>query len=590
MTTERMANRLVQIYPALSTSERNELVNRLERILEDAAEEIADQRGPRWSERDLVLITYADQVRANGRPTLETLRKFLEKHNVDQAINIVHLLPFFPFSSDDGFSVIDYCRPAENVGDWSDVDRLANRFDLMFDLVLNHCSVQHQWFQGFLDGDPRYQDFFHVVSPETDLSQVVRPRSLPLLTRFETVFGPRWVWTTFSEDQVDLNFGNPEVLLEFVRILLFYVKQGARIIRLDAVAFLWKEPGTRCIHLRNTHLIVKLFRDILEQVAPHVLLLTETNVPHAENVSYFGEGDEAHMVYQFSLPPLVVDTFVHEDAEPLRNWLLRLKPIPAGTTFFNFGASHDGIGVRPLEGLLSDERFDSLIRAIRERGGLISTRRTPDGNDVPYELNISYFDAISGNENDPETAIRKFLASQAIILSLPGIPGIYFHSLVGTPNDLDGAIQTGINRRINRRKYQLSELEQLLSNDSPDPSAPENDGVNGSSQSSIQSDLFRRFLSMLQIRTRHAAFHPDSDCEIWQSDRCGRVLGSDSVLAISRRSSAGEEILILVNPRRSPVELDVSSFDCRIDICHPERNLAASVPLDGFGFLLLKIS
>jgi len=121
-----------------------------------------------------------------------------------------------------------------------------------------------------------------------------------------------------------------------------------RIARLDAVAFLWKELGTNCLHLPETHELVKLFRDVCEIVAPRAIILTETNVPHAENVSYFGQGDEAHMVYQFSLPPLLLHAFITGNGQYLTHWASGLEPPPAGCTFFNFTASHDGVGVRPF--------------------------------------------------------------------------------------------------------------------------------------------------------------------------------------------------------------------------------------------------
>lgn len=552
-TLERLHQRVQSVYgPLLSEVDLNSTLSRLDSILANASSQGSNATaGPdrshstaaaneRWSEEDVVLITYADQVAAPEQATLASLRQFLLDHQIVQATNIVHLLPFYPYSSDDGFSVIDYYDLAPGVGTWEDLQDLNRDCDLMFDLVLNHCSQHSQWFKKFLLDDPDYRDFFHVVDPGLDLSAVTRPRSLPLLTEFETVVGEKFVWTTFSGDQVDLNFANPDVLIEFVQILLFYVSQGARIIRLDAVAFLWKEIGTSCIHLPQTHQVIKLLHDILELVAPHVILLTETNVPHDENVSYFGEQDEAHMVYQFSLPPLLVDMFVHEDPAPLRDWLMNLEFPPAGTTFFNFAASHDGIGVRPLEGLLSDTRFDSLIDAVKQRGGIVSTRRTPDGSDVPYELNISYIDAIVGAEEslDLETRKRKFLASQAIVLSLPGVPAIYFHSLVGTPNDQAAVSESGIPRRINRRKYQFDELQEILS----DPC-------------NLQHHVLTDFLQLIKVRKQIAAFHPEAACRVLDPRECEN-LGDARLLSIERTSRDGSEsVHVIVNPTSQNVRL-----------------------------------
>ncbi len=317
-------------------------------------------------ERDAVLITYADQVREDGQAPLATLRELLHAEGLDELVGTVHLLPFFPYTSDDGFSVSDYEAVDDAAGSWEDVAALGAQHELMFDLVLNHCSASHRWFQGYLRGEPGLERFFVEADPEADLSAVVRPRALPLLTPFESSRGLRHVWTTFSADQVDLNYAEPSVLLEMLSVLVGYLARGARIVRLDAVAYLWKTPGTTCIHLPETHEVVKLMRDLADALAPGSIILTETNVPHEENVSYFGDGDEAQMVYQFALPPLLLDAVIHRDPGPLRAWLAELEPAPAGAAYFNFTASHDGVGLRPLEGLVEERRARS--RGPRGRG------------------------------------------------------------------------------------------------------------------------------------------------------------------------------------------------------------------------------
>lgn len=501
---------------------------------------------PRWSERDVVLITYADQVRddADGGATpLATLHQWLTRHELQHAVNTVHLLPFCPFSSDDGFSVIDYLAVDPASGDWDDIAALGRDFNLMFDLVLNHVSQHSDWFQAYLRGEPPYDRYFIEADSALDYADVVRPRSLPLLTPVEvaTPAGPtmRYVWTTFSADQIDLNYSEPAVLATMLRILVEYARRGARIVRFDAVAFLWKRLGTSCLHLSETHEIVKLMRDILAELAPGTLVLTETNVPHQENISYFGAGagqplpespgrrqpgDEAHMVYQFSLPPLLLEAFLSGDASAIAAWLRTLAPPPPGCTFFNFTASHDGVGVRPLEGLVSQERFDRLAAAVTARGARINTRRRPDGTDAPYELCITYFDALAPERNDGELHVRRFLSSQAVMLALQGMPAVYFHSLVGTPNDVAGADATGINRRINRRKYGRRELDALLG----DVMSP-------------QHAVFERYRMLLQRRVAEAAFHPDASQQVVEQD-------SQSVLAWQRIAiDEGRRVLAAVN-------------------------------------------
>ncbi|QDU58438.1 alpha-amylase family glycosyl hydrolase [Aeoliella mucimassa] len=493
-----------------------------------------------WSERDVVLITYADILRSEQASPLSTLCQWMVERGHAERINVVHLLPFCPYSSDDGFSVIDYLAVDPEAGTWNDIAKLGEAVDLMFDLVLNHISQHSEWFQKYLAGESPYDRFFVEADPTIDWSQVVRPRSLPLLTEVQTSRGPRHVWTTFSDDQIDLNYEEPEVLLRMLQVLLEYAKRGARIIRLDAIAFLWKEQGTNCLHLPETHEAVKLMRDVVAAALPGTILLTETNVPHQENVSYFGSGDEAQMVYQFSLPPLLLDAMTSGDAVYLRNWLANLAPPPAGCTFFNFTASHDGIGVRPLEGLVPDERLEAVVAAVRARGGRINTRRRPDGTDAPYELNITYVDAVSPTTADEPAEVelhaRRFLTTQAVMLSLPGMPAVYFHSLVGTQNDYAGVEQSGINRRINRHKYDLPELEQHLSGDN-----------------SLAARIHQGYEQLLAVRTAHPAFHPEAAITLLDTS-------SDAVLAVERVSLDGDERIIALANFGPEVTLPLAAF------------------------------
>ncbi|MDX1522687.1 MAG: alpha-amylase family glycosyl hydrolase, partial [Anaerolineae bacterium] len=340
--------------------------------------------GERVTERDAILITYGDQIREPSRSPLQSLAEVFGE-NLSGVVSGVHLLPFYPYTSDDGFSVVDYLQVDPDAGDWSDLELLRQNFRLMFDAVINHISASSRWFQGFVAGDPAYANYFITEDPATNLSAVTRPRTLPLLTPVDTANGQQHVWTTFSPDQIDLNYSHPPVLLEIIDVLLFYVAHGAELIRLDAIAFMWKEVGTTCIHLPHTHRIIQLFRTILDAVAPNVLLITETNVPHAENLSYFGDGqNEAQLVYQFSLAPLMLHTFYTGDATVLKNWADGLEQLPDTATFFNFIASHDGIGLRPVEGILTPEEVQTLADYTLRHGGQVSYKSNPDGSQSPY--------------------------------------------------------------------------------------------------------------------------------------------------------------------------------------------------------------
>lgn len=483
------------------------------------------------SEADAILITYADQIREPNQTPLHTLAAFASRHLRD-SVSAIHLLPFYPWSSDDGFAVKDFFAVDPALGTWADIDRLRPHFDLMFDAVFNHMSAQGEWFQQFLADDPRRRDFFVTVEGTPDLSQVVRPRALPLLTEFQAVTGPKKVWTTFSADQVDLNFKNPDALLATLDALLFYVQRGAKFIRLDAIAYLWKEVGTSCIHLPQTHLVIQLMRAVLNEVAPHVLLITETNVPHRDNISYFGDGtNEAQLVYNFSLPPLTLHSLQTGDATALTHWAQSLALPGERTTWFNFLASHDGIGVNPARGILTDAQINALVARTDQHGGFISYKRNPDGSESPYEMNINYLDALSNPaaEEAAELAARKFLTAQAIMLSLQGVPGIYFHSLFGSRGDRAGAEASGIKRRINRQKLARADLERELSD-----------------SLSLRARVFGGFQELLRLRRAQPAFHPNAP---------QRVLELDSrVFAVLRQSrNQAQRYLCLHNVSASAV-------------------------------------
>jgi len=542
--TEKIHSLLKMLYPG-RVDEVAERLDELASQYQDLPKRDADRL---WDEKDIVLITYGDQVRGGEGAALAAQTDFLLNHALKEGLSTVHLLPCFPYSSDDGFSVIDYREIDPAVGAWDDVEALGEHFDVMYDLVLNHCSQHSEYFKNYLSGIEPYNNFFIEADPSDErLAMVTRPRSLPLLTTYATSRGQKHVWTTFSDDQVDLNFAEPDVLVEMFDVLLTYAKKGGRIIRLDAIAYLWKKLGTNCIHLPETHAAVKLMRVLLDELSPGTILLTETNVPHSENVGYFGDnvpgenrGDEAQMVYQFSLSPLLFDAFLHEDATYLVRWLSKLEHFGGARTYFNFTASHDGIGVRPLEGLVPPERVDQLVEAVLARGGRVSTRRKPDGSDSPYELNITYFSAMAagetGDAGSDDRPVARFLASQAIMLALRGIPGVYFHSLVGTPNYLEGMAETGRARTINRRKFELDELEQIVGD-----------------KSSPQGRVFDAYRNLLKVRRQQPAFHPDAKQSVFGD-------APPQLVAFARRSVDGSQtILVACNTSTTPVELPAAA-------------------------------
>ena len=514
----------------------------------------------RFTESDTILITYGDIFHGGeGLPInqmAETLEAFdfrlilgmgegltinqmaetLETYN--EIITSVHILPFYPSSSDRGFSVVDFYSVDPSLGNWQDIGRLETRFQLMFDGVINHVSSQHAWFREFLNGNPKFQDYFISFRSSEELTledrgKLFRPRTSDILTRFETLNGPRYVWTTFSHDQVDLNYKNPEVLLSVVELLLFYVRQGADIIRLDAVTYLWAEPGTSSVHLEQTHEIVKLFRTILGIVAPHVALVTETNVPHEENVSYFGDGsDEAQMIYNFALPPLVLHTFYQEDVTAISNWAENLLSPSDTTTFFNVLDTHDGVGLMGVQGILQKEEIEKMTERAKELGAFISFKTAKNGTEEPYEINSTWWSALNpeGSDEDLPLQVSRFIASRSLSLTLPGVPGIYVHGLLGTENRPEVVRETGSKRDINRLPIHRGTIAKDLGN-------PE-------SKLSLIADGLSK---ILLLRTHQRAFHPHGPRRI--------LTISKQVFSILRTSPEGDQhILAMTNISKEQAE------------------------------------
>jgi sucrose phosphorylase len=529
---------LVELY---GTHQAKGIGERVEATLDRHRTEAVSVSSP-WSQHDAWLITYADQFQTEGEPTLRTLDRFLGTH-LDEWLNGVHVLPFYPWSSDDGFSIMDYTAVDPDYGDWAAIEDLARSRRLVVDAVINHMSSKSAWFEAFLREDEGFTDLFRTADPDADLSTVVRPRVSPLLTEVERASGSAWVWTTFSDDQVDLDYRHPDTLVRVLEVLLSYAEHGAGVIRLDAIAFLWKDEGTTCLHLPQTHAVVQLIRSCFDSTYPDILLLTETNVPHAENISYFGDGTrpEAQIVYQFPLAPLVLDAFRLGDASLLRRWATHLEPNRPGTTFLNFLASHDGVGVRPAEGILPSDRVAALADLSTSAGGAVGSRTLQDGTETQYELNCTWFDLMAAGHTEND-AIHRHLASHAVMLAMRGIPAFYVHSLFGSSNDHEGFRTTGRARSLNRHKFaNVGTLESGLS----DPSSRSRRVLTG-----IQA--------MLGRRAGHPAFHPDADQRM--------VEAPPEVIAVDRIAGDGMRARVLVNCSSRPIPTgDLASGWFRLD-------------------------
>ncbi len=503
----RVAGLLERLY-------EEETAKRLAGVLIDLARAPQPRRPARRP--GCLLISYADTLRAEDETPLKTLTRFVRQHLGD-AIRGVHILPFFPSSSDDGFAVVEYRRVDHHLGSWEDVQALSADYDLMFDLVINHCSRENLWFVDFVSGREPGKHYFITLPEDFDTSAVVRPRNTPLISTVHTYTGIRHVWNTFSADQVDLDFSNPDVLREFVDILFFYVAQGARLIRLDAVAFLWKRLGTSCVNLPETHAVVKILRLALDYARAEVQLVTETNVPHNENVAYFGTGDEAHVVYQFSLAPLLLYSYVFGDATYLTSWAAQLDPPPAGCTYLNFLASHDGIGLRPAEGWVPESEVTRLVELMHKRGGFVSLRDVAAGEQKPYEINIALFSAFGGRVED----LPAYLAAHTLLMSFQGLPALYIHALLATQNDLELVEKTGRTRSINRGYWSAHDLEKVLAD-----------------EQSIQFQVLHELKRIMAVRDRQAAFSPTA---------AQTVFSAPPGAFIMRRSSVDQTIVVVAS-------------------------------------------
>jgi len=489
---------------------RTRVIDHLSRIYPEADHEVLAERlittmgldrrckKPRpyrnlWDQQDIIAITYGDSLVREGEKPLVTLLNFF-RHNFADIINSIHILPFYPWSSDDGFAVINYKQVNETLGDWPEIEAITQEFSVMADLVVNHCSSRSLWFEQFKNNQPPGCDYFITANPDDDYSQVIRPRTSPLLKEVETLQGPKHVWCTFSHDQIDLNFANPDLLLEMASIIHYYLQRGVRLFRLDAVAFLWKEPGTSCLNLPQTHELIRLMRTLVEHYSTRAIIITETNIPNRENLSYFGNANEAHVIYNFALPPLLLHALMSGSNRYINNWLMSMPPAQDGTTYLNFIASHDGIGLRPVENILDDEETGKLTDTMMAFGGRISWRKLTEDEVRPYEINISLFDALCGTfDGRDEYQIDRFICAHAIMLGLEGIPAFYIHSLLATGNDSEKMELSGNNRAINRHNWSCEELDKQLSN-----------------TGSQHAQVLQRLKQLIKIRTGQAAFHPNA--------------------------------------------------------------------------------
>ena len=519
------------------TLEYSKKINKLINIYKD--KEPKNSTKDYWSENTILLITYADSInRGLSGKTLNDFGKFYKQY-LEKFINSIHFLPFFPSSGDGGFSVKNHNDVDKAYGTWEDIQSLSKKANIMTDLVLNHSSSKGDWYKNFLDDKNPGKNYFYVVDKNYDCSKVVRPRDHDLLTEIELQNKKKFLWCTFSHDQIDLNFKNPDVLLEFIRLILKLSSYGIKIFRLDAVAFIWKQPGTTCLNLSQTHEIIKLLRDIVDQLDKNLIIVTETNLPKQENLSYFGKNDEAHWIYNFSLPPLIVNTFLFEDSVALTKWSMKMPPAQIGNAYLNFIASHDGIGMRPAEGVLSDKEIKKMLQRLKKNGSKFSMRKLSNNEEKVYEANISLFNALQFTDSDlkGKFALKRFIAAHCIILAIEGVPAFYFNSLFATKNDEETFASTGVKRNLNRYKWHYSTLVNLIK-----------------TNNTIEKNCYETFKKLISIRKIQPAFHPNATQFTLNLDK--------NIFAVWRQSrDRKQSIFALTNVSSKTIKLNTNKIN-----------------------------
>ena len=484
--------KLKQIYNFLSNEEVDLFTKEISGIINHFNK---NNKKKKWqvTEKTSMVICYGDSIYSNNQKNLKTFQNFFNK-NLSSFFDTIHFLPFYPSSSDSGFAVKDHYKIDNKIGTWSDIKKFSRKKHIMADIVINHASARGLWFKNFLKEKKPGKDYFLLVNSKFNISKVVRPRDHKLLKEIKIFNKKEFLWRTFSDDQIDLNFKNPKVLIRFIKIMINLIKHGVTIFRLDAIAYLWKENSTKCINLKQTHEIVKILRIISNSLNIQTLIVTETNLPEKENLSYLGKNDESNWIYNFTLPPLLIHALLFENGSYLNTWSKRLPSTKKGNSYLNFIASHDGIGMRPLEGIMQNNSIRNLLTRLKKNGSKFSYRRVNNNKKV-YESNITVFDALKVSNIDKKGLynFERYIAAHAIMFSFEGVPAMYFNSLFGKSNDEAKYIITGNNRDVNRYRWNEKNILKRISN-----------------KNKKEYYIFETIKHLLNIRTKQKAFHPNA--------------------------------------------------------------------------------
>lgn len=434
------------------------------------------------------LITYADSLGGD----LKKLKFVLNTHFKGAFPGGIHILPPFPSSGDRGFSPVTYFQIEPSFGTWEDIQSLAADQDVLLDLMVNHMSSNSTFFQDFLKKGQQseYADMFLSVNKiwpdgkpsKEDLSKIFLRRPLPF-SDFTVGNGEKQtLWTTFGNgnpsDQVDIDVHSPAARALYTKIIEFFHANHVRIVRLDAVGYVIKKPGTSCFFVEPE---IFQFMDWIRDLAAKndIELLPEV---HDELATQRELVEHGYWIYDFMLPYLILETLIRKNSSKLMDYL-RVRP----THQFTMLDCHDGIPVKPdLNGYYDSAEAHFLTEICRQRGASFSRvisaeHRDADGFDV-HQICGTYYSML-GEDNDA------YFAARAIQLFTPGIPQIYYVGLLAGVNDNASALRTGEPREINRHSYSLEEIAR-----------------------EVERPVVKRLLRLIDFRNNYPAF--DGECQV----------------------------------------------------------------------------
>ena len=429
------------------------------------------------------LITYVDRLSGGG---LSELRALLNGH-LRGIFGGVHLLPFFnPIDgADAGFDPIDHTEVDSRLGTWEDVGTLSEDFELTADLIVNHISSKSLQFQDYYRQGPdsqfagmflTYDRVFPLGASEADLLRIYRPRPELPFTNVRLESGERrLLWTTFAAQQIDVDVDHPQCRAYLAAILERFRSARIRLIRLDAIGYAIKKPGTSCFMIPETFRFIALLAAQARALGMEVLVEV-----HSHYLQQLEIARKVDWVYDFALPPLVLHSLFTGDARPLAHWLT-IRPYNSVTVL----DTHDGIGVIDVgadgegeSGLLASAEIDQLVETIHSRSQGESRRATgAAANNLDlYQVNCTFYDALGRRGNE-------YLIARAVQFFVPGVPQVYYVGLLAGTNDMDLFARTRVGRDVNRHYFTPGEI-----------------------QSAVANPVVHNLLALIDLRNTHPAF------------------------------------------------------------------------------------